>query len=308
MDFRKIIQLGNNTSVISLPKRWVDQYKLSKGDALITQIHGNSIIFRTAPQQKSTKKIVTISITKKTPQHAIKRRLISVYENNATQVTFTGQGLHAHSQYITTLVESFIGLEIIEQTPSTIVAKTYISSEEIDVKTFVKRIDTTLRAAVIEFFEFFETKNSLLVDSISQKEINIDKLTLMMKRVIKERLEQFELYKETPASLLHYWDIISNLEKVSDIITTYALEIQHEKNIQPLPGCATKARMIFKKILNNMYGKDVEKANQYGDEIKDLVDDIYADYEQATIFNEKRLLRLILQITELIREINRLSY
>ncbi|MFP4523126.1 MAG: PhoU domain-containing protein [Candidatus Nanoarchaeia archaeon] len=308
MDFRKIIQLGHNTSVISLPKRWVDQYNLSKGDALITELYGNSIIFRISEEQKSTQKEIVISISKKTTDHVIKRQLISAYENNATKIIFSGNGLLSHSTFITALVESFIGLEIIEQTTNSIVAKTYISTQEINIKTFVKRIDTSLRTAVIEFFEYFQSKDPRLVADIKQKEVNIDKLSLMMRRVIKERLQQFTLHDEDPSRLLDYWDVIKNLEKISDIVANYSLELEDNIIIESLPTQAQKARELFKKILDNFYVQNSQKANIYADELKLLELDVQKSYAAQTSFDKKHLLHLIIDISELIREINRLSY
>lgn len=47
MNSRKIIQLGNSSYVISVPKNWVKRNKLSKGDRLLVQENGkNDLIVR----------------------------------------------------------------------------------------------------------------------------------------------------------------------------------------------------------------------------------------------------------------------
>ena len=44
---RKLIQIANSTCVVSLPKEWIDEYKLKKGDELNIYPLKNTLLIRT---------------------------------------------------------------------------------------------------------------------------------------------------------------------------------------------------------------------------------------------------------------------
>ncbi len=49
---RKLIQIAKSTKVISLPREWIEQNKLVKGDSIELEIRNNDLIIRGKPQKK----------------------------------------------------------------------------------------------------------------------------------------------------------------------------------------------------------------------------------------------------------------
>ena len=54
---RKVIKLADKTSVVSLPSKWIKNYKVEKGDELDLEEIGNSILIKPSKQQTEIKKI-----------------------------------------------------------------------------------------------------------------------------------------------------------------------------------------------------------------------------------------------------------
>ena len=77
------MQLGRSSLVVSLPKGWVDQYSLVKGDELIFEARGDGslgIYPRNAKVEKSSN--IKIPIDPNTDVGMVERQLIAAYLMN----------------------------------------------------------------------------------------------------------------------------------------------------------------------------------------------------------------------------------
>ncbi|MGM5480078.1 MAG: PhoU domain-containing protein, partial [Nanobdellota archaeon] len=220
MEFRKLIQLGQNSYVISIPKKWIEKYQLEKGDLITFNKIGNSIILSPTTNPEKEEHIRTITIEKQSTRREIKRKLLSLYEHNATTIILEGKGVDTHTQTITKLIDTLIGLEVIEQDKEKIIAKTYIKTEDVDIIAFIKRADNTIRSMLTELIESIEKNTtSTIPQAIKQREQNIDKITRLLQRTIRERLYKQEVNsKSNPLELIRYYQLITFLEKISDYL------------------------------------------------------------------------------------------
>ena len=184
-------------------------------------------------------------------------------------------------------------------------SKVYILSEDITIETFVKRIDESFRTIILELFDFYQSKNPALIEDIIQKNINLKKLSLMMKRVIRERLELLKVFEDNPLELLNFWDRIKILEKLSQIAVGFAASIKKQKVLYPSPDEAKKAKELFEKVLNNAYEKNALIANSLANKLRELKKELEIIKQGK---NKKDSVPMIIEMIPLIRELNRLNY
>ncbi|MCX6707490.1 MAG: AbrB/MazE/SpoVT family DNA-binding domain-containing protein [Candidatus Woesearchaeota archaeon] len=92
METRKIISFGNSSYVVSLPKDWVVDNKLKKGDSINMENRDGSIVINTLEnsERKIEPKPIVIEIEGK-GMDMIKTEIISAYLNNYDIIEVKGK-------------------------------------------------------------------------------------------------------------------------------------------------------------------------------------------------------------------------
>ncbi len=115
---RKIIKLGKETFVVSLPSVWVKQHKLKKGDMLEVEEAGPRLAVYSASEAKSGKASVDISGT--TPM--IKRILGALYKVGYDEFEVNFDSAEELST-IKDVMSEFVGFELLEEGKSHVIVK-----------------------------------------------------------------------------------------------------------------------------------------------------------------------------------------
>lgn len=310
MDVRKLILFGGNSHVISLPKKWLDLNGLSKGDPIYLETEGNKLILNSGiSQPKAEKMEVVINIDKGMNETTIERNLFGAYVHGATMIVFSGVELKKHSNKIIQLLKKYVALEIVEHTGSKILAKTYIDSAEVDVHSFIRRIDNTIRSMLLDLKECFESEGKdmdELIVTILQREENIDKIKRMLYRVIFERLKNPATKEsENPLDNLKNWESIKNLEKISNQIKYVSENILLKHgNCKDVVEYVEKIRIIYEEIMKCFYKNDVNCADNISQKIKEC----RIEFEKNFKDNGRDKRQIILNLLEYLRDLNRLTY
>lgn len=219
MEFRKIIKFGNSSHVISIPKTWLKENKLKKGDTIYIEENSNhELVISTGNEEKNEAKEITINIEKKDPEE-IKRELGSTYLDGFNLINITGN-LETKTDFIKKILDSWVAMEIIEQTPTKIVTKDLLNVNEISIKNLIRRIDIIIRS----MFEDVELgmKEGIKkeqYENIYQRDNDINKIYLLIWKVIRKGLNNHKVAKVLNLNynqLLDTWWLGMNLEYIGD--------------------------------------------------------------------------------------------
>ena len=158
MESRKIIKFGNSSHVISLPKEWLVNNKLNKGDVVYCEENGNNeLVLSFQPiQDDKRKKDITINIDKK-PLATIKREIFSAYIYNFTTFNIIGD-VNKKRDEIEEVITYLPGLEIIDESPSKIIVKDFLNIKDVSINNIIRRMDITLRNILDELYNNFNKK------------------------------------------------------------------------------------------------------------------------------------------------------
>ena len=241
MDFRRLIMFGKSSYVVSVPKSWVIENGLGKGDLIYIQETPDSLILR-AKEKKQQKGQRTIVIdANKKDIRLIRSEIVSAYLSNFDIIKIQSDRLMDNSKEIASSLSGLIGLELIEQNETKIVAKVLLDTKEISLSALIRRIDVILRSMIEDV-----NKNESDHENIRERDKDVNKLTFLIKRVIKAAIMDSELAKTlnvTNLELLRDHKIVSYLERIGDrvkriaTLTTYL----EEKN---------KALMTMKELFS----------------------------------------------------------
>ncbi|MGB9748920.1 MAG: AbrB/MazE/SpoVT family DNA-binding domain-containing protein [Candidatus Woesearchaeota archaeon] len=144
---RKVIQLAGKTSVISLPKKWVEKYKISKGEELEIEEKANSLVISTKkPISIESIELDVTDMSKQLIEVCIKGAYKAGYEeiklkfkNKETRDLKLKNNVPVYSA-IRAQVDKLIGIEIISSTENYCLIKEITTTNEKEFDNIMRRI------------------------------------------------------------------------------------------------------------------------------------------------------------------------
>jgi phosphate uptake regulator len=247
MDFRKIIEFGRCSFVVSLPKNWTRKNNLKKGDIVYLQEDDHSLVLSTREKTfiKEPKRISIRADGK--PIEKLHAEIVAAYLSNYDIFEIKGFSIKDNSPEIKKIIQNFVGIELLEQDGSRIVARDLMDTKEISVQAITRRIDIIIRSMIKDSMsplheDFYE--------SIFHRDVDINRLVFLVKRVIKSAFSDQNIARKLGRSnleLLKDWNIVSLLESIGDEIKRVAREFKVVKTKH------LKELMKFNKELGEQY-------------------------------------------------------
>lgn len=263
METRKIISFGNSSYVISMPKAWVRENKLKKGDLLnIEEKKDELLIYPGQNDKKEEPKHIIIEIDGKDIS-LIRTEVVSAYLTNYDLIEIMGP-IEKNAPKIKAMLRNLSGLEIIQQDANKIVAKDLLNIQEISIVTLIRRMDNIVRSMLIDSIGSI---NHNKYEEIYERDYDVNRLVYLAYRVIRAAMIDSRLAKQlgkTNLDLLTDWIVVSKLEKVGDKskrITRYL----KNSNIKPeekeqLDRIYSEIKDTYFDVMTAYYKKDITSA------------------------------------------------
>lgn len=219
---RKIIKLGEQTLVVSLPAAWVDTHSLAKGDEVDVTIDDVRLVL-TPTQKTLSSKAITIDISG-ISERVLRWQISSLHKQGYDEIVLTS---YTPDQLviIEELVEKlFVGFIIKEQSQLRIVIGqvALVDANEFDVT--LRRAFRLLDTMFEDLKSAFLTQDKRLLAKQFDYERTNNKLTNFCERLLNKTLTQKEKG--------HFWYVIAwNLEKIADIFKYIAQSYEQQPTI-----------------------------------------------------------------------------
>ena len=132
MESRNLIKFGNSSYVVSLPKKWVENNKLKKGDSVFIEQNGNKelIIMPSIIEIKDIDKKITIDVNDKDIE-LIKREMVSAYINNYKTIKLIAKDIREKRAGIKEIVNNLVAVEIIEENDKEIIISDFLNINDV---------------------------------------------------------------------------------------------------------------------------------------------------------------------------------
>lgn len=214
-EFRKLMAFGNSSFVVSVPKDWVEKNRLKKGDVLVVDERPNELTF--ASKDSSERKQVreaAISAAGKSIQE-IKTEITALYINNFDIIMVTEAG--ASAKDIKNVFHGLVGMEIVDETTTKVVAKDMLDIKEVSMGNVVRRVDIILRSMLEDSVDFPGTE----AESVYERDKEVNRLTLLGFRTARAAANNprlLRLFETTYWNIMVSKQILSHLERFGDQI------------------------------------------------------------------------------------------
>lgn len=298
MEYRKLIGFGKSSFVISIPKDWTEKNRLKKGDVVYLQEEDGALVLN-AKEKRFVKepKRITIRTEGKTIER-LHAEIIAAYLDNYDSFEIKGAGLKDSSPEIKKIIRNLAGIELLEQDGSRIVARDLIDMREISVQAIIRRIDLIIRSMVKDSMSALHED---FYESIFHRDVDINRLVFLIKRVIKSAFADQNIAKKLGRSsleLLKDWNIVSLLESIGDEIKRIAREFKfaeqkHMKELRKINTDLGEQYLILMKAYhtnNKQIAYDVELGHDNRVEMLVRIEKKTQDYATGKLINHMKTL------------------
>ena len=180
---RKVIRIANSTSVVSLPKEWLSEYNINKGDELNLERLKNSIVIRTNNLKSDE---VSIDITN-LHFDLIWRYLITAYRKGTERIMikYSPEFLETLQSYIKDLV----GMAVIKQKDNTLILKDFFyNNSETNLDDLLKRVFNLVKDMSKDVLTAIQEKDANSLKDMRHRDFNINKFTNLCLRILNKGL------------------------------------------------------------------------------------------------------------------------
>src|SRR3989338_1772546 len=314
MEYRKLIAFGKNSYVVSLPKQWIKQNKLEKGNLVHIEESGpNLILSRKGNIAEKVEKEKVILVDKK-PLKRVQREVNSAYVLNCRKITIKGEEVKTNIKNLQTVFNNLIALEVMDQTPDSLIAKDFLSMDKVSVKETLQKMDVVIRAM---FKEVQESFNPEIHDNITERDHYVDRLYLLLYRGVLFNLDNplsslknlqmnsIELHNYLLAGF-YVEGISEEIKRICQIATQLSCTENLKKEIIQL---IQKLQGYYLDTIKAFHSKDTEIALQLSDrkaEFNGILDVLLQKNKKIDEYNSmiSRMRRLI----SLNHNLGRLTY
>lgn len=263
---RKLVKAGLASHTIALPKAWLDKNKLKKGDMLyVLEKSDKELLIRTQEQQDlSTQGEAEISVDGK-DLDMIQREITSAYINNYSTINLSGATLPQKARNIRDMLQSFVALEITEQTQKKLVAKDLLNLKEISVDKTIRRMDMVLRSIMQDAIGSIDHD---LEESIQLRDEDINRLYFLLVRLLKQGLRQQTMaeYLGLQAEQIPgIWQLSVCIENIADHCETLSRLFPQLSNAEERKGLKAiykSIQKLYTDAITSYYEKNRQTAHQ----------------------------------------------
>lgn len=200
---RKVIKLGENSLLVSLPSKWVQQHGIRKGDEISVEEKEGKLVLQSASSPAGNK--TAIDITGLNP--AIRRVLGALYKKGYDEFT-VHFGKHDELETAYEVVrEEFTGFEVVEHGKNHLVVREISQPNPEQFDAVLRRQFLVIKDYASEISTALQNRDFGWLKRLVLRDKDVNKLADFCRRLINKQQSS-----NSPALYL----IVEQLEKISD--------------------------------------------------------------------------------------------
>ena len=310
MEYRKLISFGKNSFVISLPKSWVVQNKLKKGDLIyITENEYNLLLSKKELEKEEEEKEKVIPTDRKTLL-TIAREVSSAYILNYRRIILKGVDIKTKIRELQGIIQNLIALEIMEQSTDSIVAKDFLNMDKVSLTELVRKMDVVTRIMIKDMTNIFVEDT---YEQINDRDKDVNRLYFLLYRTVLYNLENpmksIKNHKLNSIDLMRIQFVGFYIEAIADEARrtsrfARSLKLTAEKK-KELENIFNRIHNYYLETMKAVYNHDSELALRLSEQ-KDQIDKDIETIEKD-VMKIEGLSRVICRLTRMTSSVHNLG-
>lgn len=314
MEYRRLISFGKSSFVVSLPKEWIGQNNLKKGDLIYLQESGPNLLLSKKESDERIEDREKVIYVDGKSAYTIGREVCSTYIQNYPRIILRGREVKNKVKEFQNIVQSLIALEIMEQTSDTIIAKDFLNMDSVSIEELIRKMDLVTRTMMKEAQQIFDEDN---YESLNERDQDVNRLYFLLYRAIlynlRNPLKALRNFKLSGIDLLRDQFVGFYIEAIADEVRR-TVRHAHKLNMpaqtkQQVQEYFVKMYNYYITVMKAAYNKDTELAFKQA-ELKRVFDEeldiLEENVQKIPGFN--RVLNRLLRLTSLIHNLGRILY
>jgi len=231
LGYRRVQCTGRGSYIISLPKEWVQDLGLKRGSEIAFNIQPDSTLSLVPRKIKekeglsdsSKLKEYYINVDSKESPEAALRMITALYAIGADIIRIRFKNVKDAAKIKIEMKnfarDTFLGSEIIDETPEEITLQILIKHSEFSIEKAVRRMAIVALAANRDAVAALKEQNSVLFESVINARNDVNRLGLYIVRQLKYGIER-NLYRElgfkTPKEFLLHRIAVNDIENIGE--------------------------------------------------------------------------------------------
>jgi phosphate uptake regulator len=275
---RKLQYTGGSSFIVSLPKKWIQDLGLKRGDHVVIVRQGNSVL-QIAPASKrmsKEQKEATVEVAKDNNPYFIARKLIALYFlglNIINVVPKEGRLLVEQREVIKSIVRRVLmGTEIIADSAGGITLQVLINLLDLSVDAAFKRMLLISKSMYLDTLVALKENNVELAEEVVKSDDEVDRFSFYIVRQLKIAIKNEHLLKEIgleePRNCLGYRLIAKSVERVADHAVMIAKDIMEMRQplnkeiVEKIAGMSNFAFEVLDDACLAMFKRDYDAADR----------------------------------------------
>lgn len=263
MELRKVNQVGRDTLTVSLPKLWVNENNINKGDQLKIDKHNGKLIIKTSNFKQKVENIdtenVNVFLLNKLILNAYMKNVDKIIIISKTDRIYNNQSSTEVSIFdcITNIISAYIGMEIVSHSKEKIIIQNLFEEGEISSLSIVQDRTTSLYSDFLErIIDTLESSKNFNNFQTEREILNIRKFIYHNMRLIvdseKSTFSKIKLY-------VLYDHLDNSLYSIEKLIKLFA---QTKRITNKVIELIKEIFLIFIKFLHMKKGIELASFNK----------------------------------------------
>ena len=275
---RKVQITGGSTFFVTLPKVWANKIGLSPG-MVITLMPNDSGALLLVPERLLGKNRCSIAMGD-LDYNRLQREVISKYIVGYDVIEVVDTRIRPDQRRtVREIAQALVGLEILEETQSTVVLHSVVNVKDFPVQRTLHRIFDITQAMLNDAVTAFVNRDEELARDVVERDGDVDRLVLLVSRQFSLLLRDLLIEEDVELSrlgFLLYHTVADQLERVADHAAkvsqaTLALEA-------PLQKAAAKR---FQELAAASSGILARAVQAFEESDRDLANDVLDEKERG---------------------------
>ncbi|MEM2082566.1 MAG: phosphate uptake regulator PhoU [Candidatus Bathyarchaeia archaeon] len=229
-EVRRVQVTGGSTFIVSLPKWWVEDLKLKRGDLLdiLPQPDHSLVILPRGGSDGEGRRSASIEATPTEDVEGIVRLLIARYlaGYDVISIQLGGHVPDLGYRIKDAIRRKLVGVEVMESSADRIVVQSLLGHAEFPLKAAISRMHVLSSLMHRDAMRALKEVDLSLADDVEQRDDDVDRLYFFVVRQLKSAVVDRSLIKELglsgPKDCLGYRIVAKSLERIADHATNIA--------------------------------------------------------------------------------------
>jgi phosphate uptake regulator len=296
-DHRKIMSLGKTSTVISIPRRWLEINGLEKGSLVNLTIQSNgTLLVSSVREEPDSPKEIRLFVEPSESGDSVIRRIVACFLDGYNKLILTSNVFSAEQQRAIRSIVSILYMMVEESEAGRVVLRSLVDDSKTSISSCVERMHAITSSMCRDLLRAISEGKPELAKSVVSIEGDVDQLAFLVFRLIR-------VAAMTPSSedslgvdhldCLDFQTLVHRVERIADDVEVIAANIAEmldsagatqQTMLSSISTLAGKVFNHYNMAVNGFLAHDLTRVNEvieYEKHVDEVIKDLYAEFTET---------------------------